>query len=109
MKEKEKAADSILSAPTDKKQPLNKSHNKIITNSETKCNLQATNNHDLKAISMTELYDTAYPPKLTIIDGLLYNGTYLFVGSPKIGKSFFMAQIGYHVSMRLPLWGYPVR
>jgi len=57
----------------------------------------------------TELYDTAYPPKLPIIDGLLYNGTYLFVGSPKIGKSFFMAQIGYHVSMGLPLWGYPVR
>ena len=38
-----------------------------------------------------ELYDTAYPPKLPIVDGLLYNGTYLFVGSPKIGKSFFMA------------------
>ena len=58
---------------------------------------------------MTELYDTAYPPKLPIIDGLLYNGTYLFVGSPKIGKSFFMAQLGYHISMGLPLWGYQVR
>ena len=40
-----------------------------------------------------ELYDTAYPPKLPIVDGLLYNGTYLFVGSPKIGKSFFMQVI----------------
>ena len=58
---------------------------------------------------MMELYDTAYPPKLPIIDGLLYNGTYLFVGSPKIGKSFFMAQIGYHISKGLPLWGFSVR
>ena len=58
---------------------------------------------------MMELYDTAYPPKLPIVDGLLYNGTYLFVGSPKIGKSFFMAQIGYHISKGLPLWGFSVR
>ena len=43
------------------------------------------------------------------LDGLLYNGTYLFVGSPKIGKSFFMAQIGYHISKGLPLWGFSVR
>lgn len=58
---------------------------------------------------MMELYDTAYLPKLPIVDGLLYNGTYLFVGSPKIGKSFFMAQIGYHISKGLPLWGFSVR
>ena len=35
--------------------------------------------------------------------------TYLFVGAPKVGKSFFMAQLGYHVSMGLDLWDYPVR
>ena len=58
---------------------------------------------------MEELYDTAYPPKIPIVDGLIYNGTYLFVGAPKVGKSFFMAQLGYHVSMGLPLWGYPVQ
>ena len=33
----------------------------------------------------------------------------MFVGSPKIGKSFFMAQIGYHISKGLPLWGFTVR
>ncbi len=109
MKEKEKAAVPVLSVGADVKQPLKKTTNKIITDSLKQRNLQATNNHDLKVISMTELYDTAYPPKLPIIDGLLYNGTYLFVGSPKIGKSFFMAQLGYHVSMGLPLWGYQVR
>ncbi|WP_301545643.1 AAA family ATPase, partial [Ruminococcus bicirculans (ex Wegman et al. 2014)] len=33
----------------------------------------------------------------------------LFVGSPKIGKSFFMAQLAYHVSTGTPLWDYPVK
>lgn len=57
---------------------------------------------------MEELYDTVYPPKVPIVDGLIYNGTYLFVGAPKVGKSFFMAQLGYHVSRGIPLWDYPV-
>ena len=38
----------------------------------------------------------------------IYPGTYLFAGAPKVGKSFLMAQLAYHVSMGLPLWGYPV-
>jgi len=63
---------------------------------------------DLQTISMTELYDTVYPPKIPVVDGLLYNGTYLFVGAPKVGKSFFMAQLGYHVSRGISLWEYPV-
>ena len=28
---------------------------------------------------------------------------------PKIGKSFFMSQLGYHVATGTPLWDYPVR
>ncbi len=44
-----------------------------------------------------------------MIDGLLYSGTYLFVGAPKIGKSFFMAQLAFHVATGLPLWNYRVR
>ena len=62
----------------------------------------------LDTISMTELYDTAYPPKAAIIDGLLYAGTYLFVGAPKIGKSFFMAQLSYHIATGASLWSYSV-
>ncbi len=57
---------------------------------------------------MSELYDTSYEPKPVLIDGLLCAGTYLFVGAPKIGKSFFMAQLSYHVAMGLPLWSYAV-
>ena len=59
--------------------------------------------HALKVKSMTELYDTVYPPSKPVVEGLLYNGTYLFVGAPKVGKSFFMAQLGYHVSKGIPL------
>ena len=45
--------------------------------------------HALKVKSMTELYDTVYPPSKPVVEGLLYNGTYLFVGAPKVGKSFY--------------------
>ena len=57
---------------------------------------------------MSELYQNVYQGRPPIIDGLLYPGTYLFAGAPKVGKSFLMAQLAYHVSMGLPLWGYPV-
>lgn len=63
----------------------------------------------LKTVSMTELYDTVYPGKAPLIDGLLYPGTYLFVGAPKLGKSFLMAQLAYHISTGTELWNYPVR
>ena len=62
----------------------------------------------LDTVSMTDLYDTAYPPKSVIIENLLYAGTYLFVGAPKIGKSFFMAQLSYHIATGTPLWQYDV-
>ena len=52
----------------------------------------------LKTISMNELFDTQYGSKQPLIDGLLYPGTYIFAGSPKLGKSFLMAQLAYHVS-----------
>ena len=123
MTAKEKMTAPIASVGADVEQPLqNFKTNQSIADLPGKGNLQATNNaentaksankknsDDLETVSMMELYDTAYPPKLPIVDGLLYNGTYLFVGSPKIGKSFFMAQIGYHISKGLPLWGFSVR
>ena len=61
----------------------------------------------LHTVSLSELYDTAYQPKAQIIDGILCSGVYLFAGAPKVGKSFFMAQLGYHVSGGVPLWEYP--
>lgn len=63
----------------------------------------------MKTVTMQELYKDIYSKKPPVIEGLLYQGTYLFVGSPKIGKSFFMAQLAYHVSTGTPLWDYPVK
>ncbi len=63
----------------------------------------------LPTMSMSDLYENTYEKKPPIIDGLLYSGTYLFVGAPKIGKSFFMLQLGYHISTGTPLWNYPVK
>lgn len=63
----------------------------------------------LPTVTMQELYETAYRSKPPIVDGLLYPGTYLFAGAPKIGKSFLMAQFAYHVSTGQRLWGYDVR
>ena len=63
----------------------------------------------LKTVSMSELYDTVFNVQTPLIDGLLQRGTYIFAGSPKVGKSFMMAQLAYHISTGTPLWGYKVR
>ena len=104
------------SVGADGEQPLCKNnYEKSIADLHVEGNLQAANyqekpeQEDLQTITMEELYDTVYPPKAPIVEGLVYAGTYLFVGAPKVGKSFFMAQIGYHVSRGIPLWDYPVR
>lgn len=68
--------------------------------------LQHVNDADfLPYMSMTELYDTVYTAKKCIIENLLYAGTYILAGAPKIGKSFLAAQLAYHVSNGLPIWG----
>lgn len=63
----------------------------------------------LHTVSMNELYETVYRSRPPVIDGLLYSGTYLFAGAPKVGKSFFMAQLAYHISTGQKLWDYDVR
>ena len=114
---KRKTTASVSSVGADGKQPIMKNHTEIIANETAKNNLQATNNYkspeksgcSLQTVSMTELYDTLYPPRTPVVDGFLYGGTYLFVGAPKVGKSFFMGQLAYHIAMGIPLWDYPVR
>ena len=63
----------------------------------------------LDTISHKELLETVYLSKPPIIEGLLCRGMYIIAGSPKVGKSFLMAQFAYHVSTGKPLWGYEVR
>ena len=88
--------------------------NEVIENSEE--NLEKmyrkmrrlTDSHYLHTITMTELYQTAFQSRPPIIDGLLYAGAYILAGAPKIGKSFLVAQIAYHVSTGRKLWDFEV-
>ena len=63
----------------------------------------------LHTVTMEDLFETVYEGRPEIIEGLLHTGVYLLSGSPKVGKSFFMLQLAYHVSMGLTLWGHAVR
>ncbi len=56
---------------------------------------RANNPAYLPTISMSELYEQVFPGRPPVIEGLLYPGVYLFVGAPKVGKSFLMLQLGY--------------
>lgn len=115
MIEKMKTTAPVSSVGADGVQPNVKNHNEIIANSQEQINQQAIKNPEksgdggLHIMSMPELYDTVFVPRVPIVDGFLYGGTYLFVGAPKVGKSFFMAQLAYYVAMGIPLWDYPVR
>lgn len=117
--EKTTTLDSSVGA--DDGQPLHNTTNKIIAdeNSESKKTekyleayqrdvLRMMDPAYLHTVSMNELYETVYPSRPPLIDGLLYPGTYLFVGAPKLGKSFFMAQLAYHISTGLSLWNFTV-
>ncbi len=63
----------------------------------------------LPTVTMEQLYDMVYEGRPPVIDGLLQNGTYIFAGAPKVGKSFLMAQLAYHVATGQKLWDYEVR
>ena len=107
------ALESPVSA--DEKQPLHELS--MVSLSETNADYnddfseiaEILDPYYLATVSMSELYETVYPARPPVVDELLYPGTYLFAGAPKVGKSFLVAQIGYHVSMGLPLWEREVR
>ena len=84
-------------------------HSNSITDNNCVRNLQSTGTpvgENLETVSMEELYDTVYPIKKPLVEDLIYNGVYLFVGAPKVGKSFLMAEIGFCVSTGIDLWGH---
>lgn len=105
MTDKEKAIEKVTapvsSVGADGEQTLCKNnYEKSIADLHVEGNLQATDfcdfgtsdiscqkkreQEDLQTVTMEELYDTAYPPKAPIVEGLVYAGTYLFVGAPKV-------------------------
>ena len=122
--QKEKTTVPIPSAPTDGEQPL--SNISIITTNDDKINhseefseenfLEFQRRLDrindpayLHTMTLNELYETTYTSRPPIIGGLLYPGTYLLAGAPKVGKSFLVAQLAFHISTGQPLWGFPVQ
>lgn len=122
--QKEKTTAPIPSAPTDGEQPL--SNTSIITTNDDKINhseeFSEENFLDLQrrldrindpaylhTMTLNELYETTYSSRPPIIGGLLYPGTYLLAGAPKVGKSFLVAQLAFHISTGQPLWEFPVQ
>lgn len=63
----------------------------------------------MPTVTLNQLFEEVFPSRPPVIDGLLHTGTYLLAGAPKVGKSFLVAQIAYHVSTGQPLWDNPVR
>ena len=63
----------------------------------------------LPTVTLNELMEQVYQGRGSIVENLLYTGAYLLAGAPKIGKSFLVAQLAYHVSVGRPIWGYRVK
>lgn len=111
----------VPSVGADERQPLHNSTAQSIPDENAEINpseedlqelyrrmQRMTDPHYLHTVSMTELYQTTYKSRPPIIDGLLYSGAYIIAGAPKIGKSFLVAQLAYHVSTGQKLWEYDV-
>ncbi|MDL2235993.1 helicase RepA family protein [Christensenellaceae bacterium OttesenSCG-928-L17] len=117
---KEKSTAPIPPVGADGEQPLSQNYNPSIADESTEINgnlgfdelMRWTRQYNdpsyMNTFSMNELYENVYESRPPVIDGLLYTGTYLFVGAPKVGKSFLMAQLAYHVSTGEKLWDYEV-
>ena len=122
--QKEKTTVPIPSAPTDGEQSL--SNASIITTNNDKINHSEEFSEEnflnfqrrldrindpayLHTMTLNELFETSYSSRPPIIGGLLYPGTYLLAGAPKVGKSFLVAQLAFHISTGQPLWEFPVQ
>ena len=124
MDDKRKTAVPVPSVGADGEQPIFKEFNNSISTNPEEINSQAeffeedldmdrvlarmNNPNYLHTVSMNQLYDTSYQNRPVVIEGLLHSGTYIFAGAPKVGKSFFMGQLAYHVSTGKKLWDYEV-
>ena len=120
--ENEAAAVPCASVGADAGQPLSQKPELSIAEENAECNEPTRNFADMQklmrrlndpaylpTVSMNDLYENVYQSRPPIVDGLLCAGTYLLAGAPKVGKSFLVAQLAYHVSMGLKLWDYEVR
>lgn len=103
-----KSAESSITANEEKSNTLSKKE-RLAQLSRNFLNDFNLNPNRLSTISMGELFENVYCGKPPIIDGILYPGTYVLAGAPKVGKSFLVAQIAYHISTGKELWGHEVK
>ena len=121
MNETEKTTALVPSVGADGGQPLHNSTEQSIPDENAEINppeedleemyrrmRRMADPNYLHTVSMTELYQTSYKSRPPIVDGLLYAGVYILAGAPKIGKSFLVAQLAYHVSTGQKLWEYDI-
>lgn len=73
-----------------------------------KLNQESSKNH-LPTINLDELFESVYRSKPAIVENLIYPGTYILAGAPKVGKSFLVAQLAYHIATGQRLWNYEVK
>lgn len=70
---------------------------------------QQSSKNYLPTVNLEELFDEVYRDKPAIVENLIYPGTYILAGAPKVGKSFFVAQLAYHIATGQKLWDYEVK
>lgn len=63
----------------------------------------------LHTVTQNELLDKPLREEPDLIQGFLVSGVTLLVGAPKVGKSFLVLQIAYHISTGKPLWDFPIQ
>lgn len=120
--EQKKKTAQTSSVGADGGQSHNKSTNTTIPEPQTKNNPEEEDYEEffrqlnrmqdpsyLHTVTMEDLMDCVFQKKAAIIETLLYPGAYILAGAPKIGKSFLVAQMAYHVSTGKAFWGYQVR
>ena len=70
---------------------------------------QESNKNFLPTVNLDELFESVYRSKPAIVENLIYPGTYILAGAPKVGKSFLVAQLAYHIATGQRLWDYEVK
>ena len=70
---------------------------------------QESSKNFLPTINLDELFESVYRSKPAIVENLIYPGTYILAGAPKVGKSFLVAQLAYHIATGQRLWDYEVK
>ena len=114
MPDNEKAAVPMTPVAADEGQQLSQKNDFSITGEDAEYKKKLLeierfcNPAYLNTLTMNDLFDCSFTSRPPLIDGLLYAGTYLLAGAPKVGKSFLVAQLAYHVSTGQPLWDYNV-